>query len=69
MEGKNFTEKDKEMLIQFLNAVATKAQFNMKTQDMISYVKLLSFMQQELLPKVNDHILEVKRVVEENGSE
>jgi len=60
-----FTEKDREKLVQFLNFVATKAEFNqMKSADVISYFGLLSFMQKELLPKVDSHIFEIKSVIE-----
>ena len=61
----NFTDKDKEKLIQFLNFVATKAEFNnLKTNDIILFYNLLSFMQKELLPKVESHIFEIKGTVE-----
>lgn len=59
-----FKEEDKQKLIEFLNMVATKANFNLNTQEVISYYKLLSYMQQTLLPKINGHILEVVKVVE-----
>ena len=59
-----FTEEDKKSLVEFLNMVALKANFQMNTQDLIKYFKLLSFMQQELLPKISDNILEVVKVVE-----
>lgn len=60
----SFTEEDKQKLIDFLNMVAKHATFNLKTTEIIEYFKLLSFMQQVMLSKVNDNILEVKRVVE-----
>ena len=69
MDSKNFTEEDKDKLVEFLNVVAKKAEFKMNTQDVIQYFKLLSFMQQTLLPKVDSHILEVKQVVEAPESE
>ena len=67
----NFTEDDKKKVVDFLNTVATNATFNMKTEEIIQYFKLLSFMQQTLLPKINQHILEVKRIIEapENAAE
>lgn len=64
MTKNSFTEDDKKKLVEFLNFVAEKADFNMNTQDVIRYFTLLSFMQKELLPKVDSHILEVKRVIE-----
>lgn len=63
MTGNNFTEEDKEKLIEFLNTVAEKAEFKMDTKAVIKYFKLLSFMQQVLIPKIDQHILEVKKIV------
>ena len=65
MEGK-FNEEDKENVIKFLNIVAKKAEFKMNTGEIIEYFKLLNFMQQTLLPKVDSHILEVKSITESN---
>lgn len=59
-----FSEEDKKKVIEFLNLIATHAEFKVNTQDVIKYFKLLSFMQQELLPKINANILEVKKVIE-----
>lgn len=59
-----FNEKDKEKIIEFLNFVAQKAEFKMTTQEVIKYYGLLGFMQKELIPKVDENILEVKRVIE-----
>ena len=60
----NFTDEDKEKLVKFLNYIAQNATLKHKTEGCLEYVRLLTFMQQVLLPKVNGHILEVKRVVE-----
>jgi hypothetical protein len=60
----SFTESDKQKVIDFLNMVATKAEFKMNTQDIIKFFKLLSTMQQEILPKIDKHILEVVSVHE-----
>jgi len=65
MGPNNFTEDDKIKTIEFLNFIAKRAKFDsMSTQDIIEYFRLLSFMQQVLVPKVNSHILEITRVVE-----
>ena len=64
MEDKYFTEKDKEKVIEFLNFITNNATFELKTQQVISYFKMLSYMQQTLLPKIDKNILEVKRVLE-----
>lgn len=64
MDGLAFTEEDKKKLIDFMNMTATHAKLNLDTQQLIVYFKLLSFMQQTLIPKVDAHILEVKRVIQ-----
>lgn len=68
MNGK-FKEEDKTKVVQFLNMVASNAKFNMDTQELIKYYHLLSYMQKELLPKIEDNIAEVTRVIEENKEE
>lgn len=62
-EGK-FNEQDKEKFIEFLNSVAKYAKFELNTQELIAYFKLLTHMQTQILPKINSNILEVKKVVE-----
>ena len=64
-----FTEEDKKKVINFLNMIAKSAKFEFDTQQVIEYFKLLSHMQQTILPKIEDNILEVKRVVEGNKEE
>lgn len=59
-----FTEEDQKKIVEFLNLVATHAEFTMSTKHLIDYFKLLSFMQNQLLPKVEAHIFEVKKVTE-----
>ena len=63
MEGK-FTEEDKSKFVEFLNIVAKNAQFNMNTSEIIKYFGLLSFIQKDLLTKIDANILEVTKVVE-----
>ena len=63
MENK-FNEDDKSKVVEFLNTVAKCAKFELNTQELINYFKLLSHMQTVILPKLNANILEVKRVVE-----
>lgn len=60
----NFNEEDKQKFIDFLNAVAKHAKFEMNTIELVSYFKLLSHMQQKMIPKIDANILELKRVVE-----
>lgn len=64
-----FNESDKEKIIDFLNLVAEKAELTLKTKEAIRYYHLLSYMQNELLPKVEDNILEVTKVIESNKEE
>ena len=60
----NFKDSDKDQVIEFLNFVATKAEFKLNTQDVIKYFKLLSYMQKELLVKIDKNVLELKRVID-----
>ena len=64
MDKNNFTEEDKKKVVDFLNAVAKHAKFEMDTKEIIEYFKLLSYMQSNLLPKIDDNIFELKKVVE-----
>ncbi len=68
MENK-FNEDDKKKLVEFLNMIAQKASFQLDTKEIISYYKLLSFMQQELLPKLDANIMEVVAVHEDSSEE
>jgi len=65
----HFNEKDSEKVVEYLNLVAKHAKFEMNTQELIKYFKLLSYMQQELLPKVKSNVFEVKRIVEPEKKE
>lgn len=65
----SFTEEDKQKLIDFLNMTAKHAKFELNTQEVIEYFKLLSHMQQKILKKVDANILEVKRVIETKKEE
>lgn len=63
MSPMNFSEEDKTKLIDFLNMVAKYAKFEFNTEELIKYFKLLSHMQQSVVPKVNANILEIKNVI------
>jgi len=64
MDKKYFTEEDYEKVVEFLNAIAMKAEFNnMKTQEIIEYYTLLSRMQRVILPKIKDNIFEIMEVI------
>ena len=69
MNENSFTEKDKEEFVKFLNYIATNAKFEMKTQDALTYVQRLQYMQKTILRKIDGHILEVKRVIENKEAE
>ena len=60
----NFTEEDKQKVVEFLNMIAKHAKLELNTAELIQYFKLLSHMQQKILPKLEANILEIKRVIE-----
>lgn len=68
-----FKEKDKTQVIEFLNFVAKKATFNdISIEDNIKLFKLLSYMQIELLKKIDNHLfdnIQVTQVVPEGQVE
>jgi len=65
MDNKSFTDEDKEKFVEFLNFIARKAVFSdWTTADTVTHFKLLSHMQQQVLPKIDSHILEVIKIVE-----
>lgn len=66
---KKFTEDDKKKVVAFLNMVAKNAKFEMNTQEIIEYFKLLSHMQQQILPKIDSNIFEIKKVIETKSEE
>lgn len=61
---KNFNEEDKAKVTQFLNHIGKHATFEHKTSEAIDFFKLLSYMQQVLLPKIDANCLEIKRMIE-----
>ena len=65
MDNNKFTKEDKQKVIDFLNFIASTAEFKMNTNQVISYFKLLNFMQQSLLPKIEANIFELERIIEE----
>lgn len=64
MTEHSFSEIDKQKFIEFLNAVAKHATFEMNTEELVNYFKLLAHMQQSVLPKINANILEIIKVME-----
>lgn len=60
-----FKEDDKKKLVDFLNFVAKKAKFSdLDIKEVIEFYGLLSFCQQTLMKKINDHIVEVVKIHE-----
>jgi len=58
-----FTDKDAENLVEFLNLLSNKAEFNgMTIKDNIRLFGLLSWAQQSLLEKIKANLLEVVKV-------
>lgn len=66
--NKNFNDEDKQKVVKFLNMVAKSARFDMDTTELVAYFKLLAYMQQTLIPKIDQHCLEVLRVVDPEPS-
>ena len=61
----SFSEDDAKKFVEFMNSVAKHATFNMTTQQMVEHVRALGHMQNVIAPKIQNHILEVKEVVED----
>ena len=59
-----FTEEDQQKFIEFLNSIANHAKFELNTKELCHYFKLLAYMQQTMLPKIEKNILEVKKVIQ-----
>lgn len=64
MKPNSFTEKDSENLTKLLNLISQKGDFHLRVPDIIQMFGLLAWAQKELLPKINDHIFEVKEQVQ-----
>lgn len=60
----HFTEEDKQKFVEFLNMIAKNARFDLSTAELIQYFKLLSHMQQKIIPKIDANIFEIKKIVE-----
>ena len=69
MQDIYFTEEDKAKFIEFMNMVAKHAKFEFKTEEVISYFKLLAHMQQKIVPKIEANIFEVVRSVQAASTE
>lgn len=63
-----FKDEDKQKVVQFLNHIAKHAQLTQSVNESIEFFKLLTYMQKELLPKIDANVLEVKKIVEAKES-
>lgn len=63
-----FQESDKDKVIDFLNFISNNAEFKLNTNECIKYFNMLAYMQKELLPKINDNILEIEKVTKKSSS-
>ena len=68
MENK-FSEEDKGKVVDFLNMIVKHGRFDMTTLDIIKYFKLLNFMQTDLIPKIDQNVLEIVKYKEAAKSE
>lgn len=64
MTQKSFKEKDSENIVKLLNFISDKARFNLDVKETITLYGLMAWAQQDLKPKIDAHVMEVKRVVE-----
>jgi len=58
----HFTDDDKKKFIEFLNFVHDKAKWEIDTKEVLAFFKLMAYMQQSILPKIDANILEIKEV-------
>lgn len=57
-----WTDEDVAKLVGFLNMVATHATLDMKVADIIKFYGLLSWCQNGLKTKIEDHIFKINKV-------
>jgi hypothetical protein len=62
MQESKFKEIDKKNIVEFLNFISIHAKFELNTQDIIKYFKLLNYMQAGLLPKIDANLFEIEEV-------
>jgi len=68
MNKNTFSQQDYDVVIEFLNHVATKGEFKHTVKESIMFVKLLNKMQTEILPKIKDNIFQIEKVVTKKQS-
>lgn len=66
----HFTEEEYNQLVDLLNVVAEKAEFNkMSVKDVLRFTKLLSSVQRSILPKIRSHQFEIIGVTQAKAGE
>ncbi len=61
-----FTKEDKEKVIEFLNFITKRATFpEWKTEDTIQHFKLLNYMQQVILQKIEANVCDEPKIHED----
>ena len=58
--NKTFTEQDIKNLTGFVNLIAKEAKFTLSVQGVVDFHNLLSWVQRDLLPKMEANIFEIK---------
>ena len=65
---RSFKDSDLENLTKLLNVV-DEATFEVKMPKLAEIFMLRTWAQKELMPKIREHVAEIKRVVEDRASE
>lgn len=69
IQNNKFTDEDKQKVVEFLNFLAKKSKLNdVSFEETINFFKLLAHMQQQILPKIDANIFEIKKIVEAASS-
>lgn len=70
MNEMSFKEEDVKKLVEYLNFINDNAKFDgLKNLQIINYFKLLSYMQNTILPKMEANIVEIKKVIKPKDKE
>lgn len=65
----SFKDEDYDKVVELLNFIMTKAKFELNTKEAHKYIQLLQHTQGVVLPKIRDHVLEIKKVIEQKAKE
>ena len=69
MTGNNFTEADIKKATELINFISDKAEFTLNQKEIIEHFQRLAWFQQQLIPKMEANILEVKNIVKAPAKE